>query len=603
MAADRVNGTPGTGRLAPLRRTQGTAPLDEAQLPPAPPPAPRRGTARDLNGVVARPGSLAGEVALDAVVVPSAPPPPPKPREKKGFWDRLGDAAGNVLDKVGDAAKATLDKVGDGAELAADGLGDLLGDALEALGADGAAKATRKGAQAVGRVANQVLDAGGEVANLGLDAAGAAVGDPVAFGNRLADQFLGPEVYPGQVGGLVGAVSNRLEPGEGAFLTGTAKVTLPTQTVAAIFSLGAGAVVPNLEGEFQAGAEMSRGPNGKLRVALTIKASQAAVWETGIGAKLKGRIGGTELGFEAGLKAEGEISASQSMKVNLEFDPNKPEDVARMRALLEPKAADLVNPLSFTLNHGKALQEALANNRTSVEVGADFGAKGALKGSASVGKLGEDGTGIDGASLGAKLGLKASGKVGTTVETMRDGGRKLTFTASAGGELDLRVPVGFSTRDGVRGAGRFSIETGPDGKLRDVAVQLAEGVDLGAGKMSGTETRNLITGRHSTQRAVIVKLNEEGLSKAQAMIDGGMLAVEAFAQLAKDPKMVTHQLRTIEADAFGLGVEGSLSMGVGRVDLSLMVEAGRTMVRSEDLKPLDLNESNELIYGAQNNRR
>lgn len=602
MGQDRVQGRPATGPLVrPVAR--GTAPLGQVEEATVAPPAANAKPPRGPQGPRVGPlGRGVPAVALEQVEVPSAPLPPPKPRERKGFWGRLGEAAGQVLDKAGDAAKGGLDLLGDGAQVATEGLGALLGEALEAVGAQGAARATRQGAKAVGQGLNRALDTGGELANLGLDALGAGVGDPLAMGQKLAERVLGPEVYPGQIEGLTGAIANRLEPGEGAFLTGTAKVTLPTQTVAAILSLGAGAAIPNLEGEFTAAAEMSRGPSGKLRLALTVKASEAAIWEAGVGAKLKGRFGGSEFGFEAGAKVEGEVAASQSLKVNLEFDPSRPEDVARLRALIEPKALDLVNPLSFTLNHGGALQEALAKNRTSVEVGADFGAKGSLKLSGNAGRLGEEG-GLEAGALGAKLGLKLSAKAGVTVETMRDGGRKVNVSASAGGELDLRLPAGFSTRDGLRGATRFAVETGPDGKLRELSAQLSEGVDLGGGKMSGSEVRNLITGRHSEQRTVILKLNEEGLKRAQARVDGGELAASVFAELVQDPKLVQRQLRTLQADAFGVGVEGGLTLGVGKVDFSLMLEAGRTFVRSEDLRRMDLNETNDMVMQGPGNRR
>lgn len=159
--------------------------------------------------------------------------------------------------------------------------GDMVSGALAATGNPNAANAVKsatgqlsRSTLALGQTASKQLSTAGNVADAALTGAGqqvqqqgrqlgAAADQAVAQGVNTAvdltskgidaavdyaskevtnalDATFGPQVYPGEVKGAIGAVTNRLDPGERVLLSGNIGITAPT---------GATVVAPNITGQ------------------------------------------------------------------------------------------------------------------------------------------------------------------------------------------------------------------------------------------------------------------------------------------------------------------------------------------------------------------
>ncbi|MFN3431299.1 MAG: hypothetical protein ACK46X_15255, partial [Candidatus Sericytochromatia bacterium] len=289
-------------------------------------------------------------------------------------------AAGGALDAIqGGIAKgleAGADLAGKGIDLAADKAGEgvkkvtgLAADGLDAVGADGAADATRAAGEGLAAGADKVGDLGqraaelqgkvsatvtglpfgvgadlvqgvGGAANTGLDVAGAVASDgPMGAAETLANETLGPEKaeYAGQIGGVTGLIANRLGNGDSVFIGGKVDGEVG---LGANAGLRAGAVGASTKSGLFVGAEgkgaatLGRDKDGNL----TLTGEFGGGVEGGVQSESEASLGA---GVAATAEAEAALKGVGRAKVTLTFDPTKPDDVARLQAILEPDASEL----------------------------------------------------------------------------------------------------------------------------------------------------------------------------------------------------------------------------------------------------------------------
>lgn len=517
---------------------------------------------------------------LDALAARAAEVPAPEHHGVLGWVASTVQAAGHLADRAvdaaGDAAKEALHTVGEGT-----------GYVLDATGHAGAARDVRSALDHAGRVASQDAHAAGRtIENVATIGGELIRGDTVAAANDVAQRVLGPE-KPGhehELGGALGAVTNRLAPGDAVFLSGMAKVTLPSQTVAAIFTLGAGSAVPDLVGSLAATGMVTRNTDGRLTLTLDVKSTEGAEWEAGLGVTGGVTLGSHRYGVDAGVKVGAGVEASQSMKLNLTFDPKKPEDMARLQALVGPSGADANNPVSFGLAEGQALSDALKHNLASTEIGGGFQAKVGLKLAPKVGEIKPD-AGSEAASKPTlnfgELGLKAG--VGGSMSVSRNFENKTTtatINLEAGVDAKAKLPFygGGGGKGGLKFADTFAVTRDDHGRIVGMAASTALAADgtprKDAGQFGANDVRPWAGVGESRKATEVTKLTPAGMKAANDLIAKGVAPPDAFREVSQHPGLTTTSRTTIEANSFALGADFSANLGVGKVKVEAMVAIG-----------------------------
>lgn len=516
----------------------------------------------------------------------------------KDVADLAGDAVNVVTDVAADAARLTGEATGAVANAVIDTTGQVVGAGLGAVGADGAASAVRAvsdlvgdAAQAgfelqgkvvggaldiAGNVVDGTLDAAGSVVDTGLDVVGAVVAEgPLGAAEKLADGVLGPEVpeFTGQVDGFTGIVTNRLDRGDSVFVRGEAGAEVGV-------GLFAGA-------KLTGGAVLGRDPKGLITLSLEV----GGELEGGVKAEFGAKAGTSLASVGAKAEASASLTAGAKGKVNLKFDPDKPEDLARLKALLEPSplelAAAAANPLAAAALSGPALQDALDHNLASTEVSGTVGGKAGAKASADVGPL------------AAELGVGADAVLGASHKLNKDGSTETTLYVKAGLKASASATVkglgtGGEAGAGVDGVIAVKVKRDKDGNITGIAGE-QDGrfsanaglihkdktkTDLKEGEHGLKGTKSSAGAGHSVTTTVEQELNAAGLAEAKDRLARGESLISVFLDLNDEPGKFTETRTTTETDAasFGLGFEFAVGAKLG---LNAKVTVGKSHTTSE----------------------
>lgn len=610
----------GTGRLDPNTPLPAPKPGQAVRTGPLPPAPPRRepGADQASTGELTRdPLRGTGRLSLTDIAIPEAPdapaaaapaaparPAPPRPApprsappappaEQPGgvrrFFGGLLDGASKVVhattETVAGAVHGVANAVGGAANHSLDALADLAGDALEALGAEEAGRTVRE-------VGDKLGDKAGELAAEGLNGAAGAIdsaGDLAAGvlhqGGLLAGQgvdgvfheacenLLGPVVpaYENQLPGALGEITNRLDPGQAAFVEIKATVALPSSTVAGLLSFGAGsAVVPDIEGSARAAASLTRNADGKLVLALDFETEAAATWKKGFEFNGALHLGKRSLGVSGGASVEAGVHASSMARVELTFDPNNPADAARLQAILNP-SGEGANPASFALNTGSALQDAMRHNNPAVTIGAEAGFR--LQANAHVEALDH--------KIEADLGVAGSAGISHTMRA--DGSRTTTINLAASGNASIALPLDTTlSREGdIRET--LELSTGPDGALTELAATttMSRKTAIELGLVGESE----VAEEASTQVAVRTSLTPAGIAAIRERIAAGESPITAFKAIKDDPAMVRRERSVTTTNAYRWGASAELVIPTGKVELGLELRVGETTTRTLDGGP------------------
>ncbi len=542
----------------------------------------------------------------------------------KKWWqkalDAVGDVIGDVADFAGDIVKDVADVAGDAVnavtDVAADAIrlggevtgavanavidttGQVVGAGLDAVGADGAASGVRAASDALGDVAKAgfemqgkivggavdiagdvvdgALDIAGTVVDTGLDVAGAVIADgPMGAAERLADGVIGPEIpeFAGQVDGFTGVVTNRLDKGDSVFVRGEAGAEVGV-------GLFAGA-------KLTGGAVLGRDPKGMITLSLEV----GGELEGGVKAEFGAKAGTSLASVGAKAEASASLTAGAKGKVNLKFDPDKPEDVARLKALLEPTplklAAAAVNPLAVAALSGPALKDALENNLASTEVSGTAGGKAGAKASASVGPL------------AAELGVGADAVLGASHKLNKDGSTETTLYVKVGAKASASATVqgtglGVEAGAGVDGVVAVKVKKDKDGNITGIAGEQdgrfstnaglihkdKSKTDLKDGEKGLKGTKTSAGAGHSVTSTVEQELNATGLAEAKARLARGENVISVFLDLNDEPGKFTEIRTTTETDSasFGFGAEFAVGAKLG---LNAKVTVGKAHTTSE----------------------
>ncbi|MDB5100002.1 MAG: hypothetical protein JWM80_4423 [Cyanobacteria bacterium RYN_339] len=488
-----------------------------------------------------------------------------KPPEQKAGW--LASAAGWVTHSVGQVVDKGLDLAGDGIKAVAHHEAGLVAGALHAVGADGAAAKVQAVGDKAGAFVDGTLDKIGHGAGAVLEVTGTflAHGAPAAA-EEMAEKTLGPQKaeYRDQLAGVVGSFTNRMAKGDSVYVALSGKVTVPSELLG----------FPNVAGGVKVAASLKRDQDGKIQVILSGEAAASAAYEASAKAKASVTILGQKVGGEAGVMARVGVEASASAELTLSFDPNKPEDVARLHALLDPPKASAENPGALGLNAGAALADALKHNYQSVEVGARFGVTAEARAYAEAGKLDGEGPGIAKGSMtaGAELGLTLKAGVGASMKRDRDGNvtTKLRLDGSVEGQAGLYADggkAGLAQAGGTLSTDRdeaFAMTKGPDGKVRDLAIESTQANPSG-----------------SKVEVLTKRLSPAGLEAANRLIAGGTAPYAAFRQLEHQPGMLDFAQKSIARDNFTLfAANFEVTLGAkAEVDVNLSVGQGHESVK------------------------
>lgn len=314
---------------APIRR-QGTQPIS---LPPdlAGPAAPAKPKppqgAGDQQTVRPR-AQLRVEnikaVNLNEIEIPE-PPTPPAENEGPGgiagwFQERVDgikeavSGATEVAGAVGNVIKAGVDAVGDGIQEIKESREEGQG-LLESI-QDGL------------RVSGQTLYRQGVDPLLDKSVLGAD--------NEANDQG---------VGALGPLLTNRLAVGESVDFTIEAGATLPTQLVGApnIKADGGGTLrlkrVIALDANDQPLIDpVTQKPETRLEIELIASGKVGGAYSAKVGFKAKGEVGQFEAGIEAQAVAEAEAGLTGSVSIKLHVDPDSPEQMSGLTALMKTTA-------------------------------------------------------------------------------------------------------------------------------------------------------------------------------------------------------------------------------------------------------------------------
>jgi hypothetical protein len=485
------------------------------------------------------------------------------PEEQRGFFAR---AAGWVTHEVGHVVDKGLDLAGDGIKAVAHYEAGVVADALHAVGADKAARTVQATGDKAGAFIDGTLDKIGHGAGAVLEVSGTflAKGGPAAA-EEMAEKTLGPQKpeYKDQLAGVVGSFTNRMAKGDSVYVALSGKVTVPSELLG----------FPNVAGGVKVAASLKRAQDGKIQVILSGEAAASAAYEASAKAKGSITVLGNKFGAEAGAVARAGVEGSASAELTLSFDPNKPEDVARLHALLDPPKASAENPGALGLDTGKALADAMKHNFQSVEVGARFGVAAEAQAYADAGKLDAEGQGVAKGAMatGAELGLTLKAGVGASMKRDRDGNvtTKVRLDGSVEGKAALFADggkAGMAQAGGKAGTDRdeaFALTKGPDGKIKDLAIESTQV------NPQGTKTEVL------TKR-----LSPAGLEAANRLIAGGASPYQAFRQLEQQPGMLEFAQKTTTKDNFTLfAANFEVTLGAkAEVDVNLSVGQGHEAV-------------------------
>ncbi|MDB5097107.1 MAG: hypothetical protein JWM80_1528 [Cyanobacteria bacterium RYN_339] len=536
----------------------------------------------------------------------------------KSFLDKVGDAVGDVVgDVVGgvadlgkgfvnvarDVANVTLHGLGDVVDLGAHAAGnvfkfeaDALAAGFDAVGAHGAAKASR----AVGDKLDDTLDTVGDTGKFVLDTAGTLIGEgPMAAVNDIADKVIGPErpEFKGQVDGVTGAISNRLGVGDSVFmkLEVSGELSFGEQLGAEVNGAGAKEGAAAFVGaKLSGGATLGRNPDGTLSLTLEMSAKATA------GVKAEEKVALTDKN-KADLEAKADVEATGRGKMVLKFDPTKPEDVKRLKALTEPTpakiAAAIVNPLAAAAITGPALLDAIKHNLASTELGLDVGVEVSAKAEAVFGGKNMVRAGLDASAIaGEKQKKNVDGttetttfiKAGATASVVAANfksklGARETFGASGAASVMVKTDqagniIGISGEEDAQvGFGASGAERRGVDKLRGDALKDAKQGDVtGTQKFAGLNTNDIQTVTHT--------LTPQALAIAKGRIDQGEPALAVFMDLEGQPGMSTASRLTVKTSDFSVGFQADIKVLAG-LQVGAKFTVGKSHATFEQLDP------------------
>jgi hypothetical protein len=489
------------------------------------------------------------------------------------FVSDVADVAGNAGGTVLHAGASVVDTAGQGIGAATEGAANVAADGLEAVHLDAQADAVREKGK---DVADGVRDKT-DKASAALDVAGSlAEGGVTGAANDLADHLMGTGQIPAfkdQVDGFTGLITNRLDRGDSVFINATVSADVKAGAVIGAEANGKGAEASAGEeasASLTGGATLARDPDGKLSLTLEL-GGQAELKEK---AGAEGNIGVAKASVEAkaGFAAEGKG------KITLTFDPTKPDDVARLKALTEPQNVLAgATPIGAVTITGPAFKDAMDHNLSSTELSGQAGveARGTVK--ASVG------------SLTAKAGLEANATLGEKVKTNRDGTQETTVFVRGGisdsfGVSEEHTGAGASVGVGANGALGLTVKTDASGQIIGISGE-ADG-DLGVD-----------VGSHTTT-TVTHTLTPAGLAEANKRIAAGDSPLAAFLALQDQPGMASASKRSTDTDDVSLDLSGGLALGVG-ADFAIDITVGHSTSRVEQLDPPASSLEQDVVQGKR----
>lgn len=540
------------------------------------------------------------------------------------FQGELIDGAANwVGEKVVEGGKLQadqqnqlLDQAGKDANTATQAVGNYFGGMLDSVGLTGAGQSVRdaasetgqvlesvadtagdvakwktetesyiagKAIDMVGDVAKGVLQTTGEIADVALDLGATVLTEGTfAAAEKAADKAIGKEIpaYKGQIDGFTGILTNRLDRGEAVMIKGEGNVEI-------------GAVGLYGNAKTTGAATMGRDADGNI----TIKVEVAQEVEGGVKAEFgfEGQIGSVEIGASGEAKAG--IVGQTGAAVTLKFNPNNPADVARLKALIEPKGDQTsvagLNPANLSLDP-KALQEAVTTNFDSVEITSAVG----IRGSASV-----EG---EAATVSAMLGLSAEGFLGSKIKINADGSKETTVFMRGEGTLEGGLSEGTSnisaggkyTREEVRS---YTITESKEGKVTNITDSTSSQVSKGFGvtqNLGEGAGRNVLKERQGNKTlgdtfenngaggtaergngvttTVSEKLNDAGQKLLAERLEKGEAPITAYNALMKAPANKVTETVTSTSNQFSYGFGATVSLGAVKVGLGTKVTVAKT---------------------------
>jgi hypothetical protein len=333
---------------------------------------------------------------------------------------------------------------------------------------------------------------------------------------------------------------------------------------------GAGAFVG---AKLTGGATMGRNPDGTI--SLTLEAT--AKGQAGVKAVAKGELGDST---KTSVEAKADAEATGRGKIVLKFDPSKPDDVKRLKALTEPTPAKMVaaiaNPLAAAVIEGPALKDAMDHNLASTEFGLEVGLEASAKAEAV----------FAGKNL-ARAGIDASAVAGEKQKDNADGTKETTTFLKAGATANItaanfRTKLGARETFGVNGAASVTVKTDKAGNI----VGLSGEEDVQAGFGASGQERRAVDGLHGPKKAeaaqgsvtqtqkfagvnsndvqtVTHTLTPQALEIAKQRIAAGEPALSVFLDLKGQPGMSTASKLTVHTTDFSVGFQVDLKVAAG----------------------------------------
>ncbi len=411
----------------------------------------------------------------------------------------------------------------------------------------------------------------------------AAIAAP-GFGARLADRvaglLLGAEesAYRGQLPGATGRIANRLGKGESVMLAATGTAAVPAALVATW--LPGGAALPDLAGSLRMAGMLARKNDGKLLLTLTLQAAESASKSLGGGISAGLTLGARRYGFKLGAERSVGGELAQVVVVTLKFDPKDPADARRLRDLLEPDVAGLIDPFAPRLQGGTALQRALAHNRQTVSLGGSLGGNVGLTLGGNLGELDPtDGQGVAADSpwsAKAKLALVGSASGELFRSWAKDGSVSDMVGFEAGVEGAVKLPAIVRGKVSDRAASAFNVTRDAQGQVSGLAAVFTDAVVVrGFFDLPGADL-----GAKAAVKVVRTRaLTEPGLVAARALIAAGASPLAAYKEVALDPALVEESTATVGQRTLMAGFDAGVTLGGQRVGLVGLLAGGK-MARS-----------------------
>jgi hypothetical protein len=257
---------------------------------------------------------------LDALKIPDPPVEEPEEEKKRGGLFGFIDS---VVDTVGDVANVAVGVVKAGA--------NAVGDAAEEI-----KESLEEGQGIISAVTDGVQAGAKTIVQKGLD--------PLLDRSVLGKDDQGNDQGVGLLGPLL---TNRLSVGESVDLTIEAGATLPTQLVGA----------PNIKLDQSGTLRIKRVPaldaqdnpildpvtgeaQTRIEVELIASGRAGAAYSAEVGFSATTEVGAFEAGVSASATAEAEAGLTGSVSIKLHLDPNNPDQMASMTALLKSTVSD-----------------------------------------------------------------------------------------------------------------------------------------------------------------------------------------------------------------------------------------------------------------------